>query len=457
MIRLLSVLVVLLAATPLLYAQGVFHWNQNYGTESNLLGGIVIGSVRDVTAAYYNPGYLGLVREPTLIVGAKIVDYSNHSLDFETLADEDLTSARVATSPGFFAGSFAIDTVRTHKFYYSYLARHRADIDFNVKHVEDAPLDPSLDAAVLQFAARRKLSEVWLGFSWGFAPGEHMGLGLTPYVAIRSENFRGSHSESSLDNTSLVGITETNNEYTYWNVRLLAKFGMYWRFTRFTVGFTITTPSINLFGRGSTFAHLATGAHVSGDSTLDAGVLVSDYQEKLHSTYRSSVSLGFGCSYKFHKSRIHFSAEWFNEVPSYNILSPDPFVGQTTGDTLTNNVTMALRSVFNYGIGYDLFFSESVSGYGSIYLDHNARVGQGGFELFDPDMIIYHLTVGANFTIGSVDLTAGLEFSYGSENFSLAIGPHDQDGNAGIEPVRVGAGSMRYFRIRGIISAAFQL
>jgi hypothetical protein len=56
-----------------------------------------------------------------------------------------------------------------------------------------------------------------------------------------------------------------------------------------------------------------------------------------------------------------------------------------------------------------------------------------------------------------VDLTAGLEFSYGSVDFSLTIGPQDQDGNAGIEPVRVGQGSMRYFRIRGIISAAFRL
>ena len=53
------IIIICLSYSPA-YGQGSYYWNQNYGTISNLLGGLVIGSVRNVSATYYNPGYLGL-------------------------------------------------------------------------------------------------------------------------------------------------------------------------------------------------------------------------------------------------------------------------------------------------------------------------------------------------------------------------------------------------------------
>ncbi|MCK5573886.1 MAG: hypothetical protein KAJ12_14040, partial [Bacteroidetes bacterium] len=44
-------------------AQDSHYWNLHYGTQSTLLGGAVIGSVADLSAAFYNPGWLGLRRE----------------------------------------------------------------------------------------------------------------------------------------------------------------------------------------------------------------------------------------------------------------------------------------------------------------------------------------------------------------------------------------------------------
>ena len=69
------------------YSQGVYYWSQNYGTRSNLLGGLVIGSVNDVSATYYNPGYLGLVEDPEIIIGAKIYELNNYKISFDEFED----------------------------------------------------------------------------------------------------------------------------------------------------------------------------------------------------------------------------------------------------------------------------------------------------------------------------------------------------------------------------------
>src|SRR5258708_3085312 len=45
-------------------AQDAQYWNIQYGPVAQLLGGQVVGSTRDLSATYYNPGGLGLARAP---------------------------------------------------------------------------------------------------------------------------------------------------------------------------------------------------------------------------------------------------------------------------------------------------------------------------------------------------------------------------------------------------------
>jgi hypothetical protein len=66
-------------------------------------------------------------------------------------------------------------------------------------------------------------------------------------------------------------------------------------------------------------------------------------------------------------------------------------------------------------------------------------------------MPIYHLTTGANIKIKSTDLTAGLEFAYGSHEFETSA---DLFSDAIISRLK---GELTYFRIKGIVSASFQL
>jgi hypothetical protein len=133
-------------------------------------------------------------------------------------------------------------------------------------------------------------------------------------------------------------------------------------------------------------------------------------------------------------------------------------MAQSTGDILNNDLSTSLRSVINYGIGYELFISETVSGYGSFFVDHNANNYESRFKFFNVKMPIYHLTTGTNIKIKSTDLTVGLEFALGSHNFETSddwVENIDDPRGEGI--ISNLQGQMTYFRIKGIVSASFQL
>jgi hypothetical protein len=125
---------------------------------------------------------------------------------------------------------------------------------------------------------------------------------------------------------------------------------------------------------------------------------------------------------------------------------------------LTNYTSIALRSVLNLGIGYQIYVSQAVALYGSVILDHNASDSRNRFDLSSSDMTIYHVTGGSNIKIGKSYLTAGIVFSYG--NYPFRTGDLWQSLVAEREPGGTATGlrgSMRYFRVKAILSASFSL
>ena len=48
------------------------------------------------------------------------------------------------------------------------------------------------------------------------------------------------------------------------------------------------------------------------------------------------MALGFGGSYNYPKRTVHVSLEWFGPVDPYNVLDPEEFIGQSSGDQKSN-------------------------------------------------------------------------------------------------------------------------
>jgi len=83
------VVLILCSFTNASHAQDSHYWTHQYGTSAQLLGGAVAGSVRDLSATFYNPGALVFVGKANFImatdafevVGMKIENATGPGLD----------------------------------------------------------------------------------------------------------------------------------------------------------------------------------------------------------------------------------------------------------------------------------------------------------------------------------------------------------------------------------------
>ena len=160
---------------------------------------------------------------------------------------------------------------------------------------------------------------------------------------------------------------------------------------------------MSLFGDGSTGVNLfALGLDTDDDGSADAE-MSADYQDKLSSTVKSPFSIALGVSYVLGETSFFATVESFGGLSRYDVLQPEIFVSQSSGDTVTLQYTNAAKAVTNWGFGVEHKLEGRTTLYGGFITDRSA------YE-FDPDNFlttisswdIYHLAVGSTFALKSL-------------------------------------------------------
>jgi len=406
------------------FAQDANYWSLQYGTRAELLTGATTGALLGLSNTYYNPGALSLIKDPTLVLST--FAYALETLDATNLpgAKAELATNRLFTIPSFFAGSLTFNPTRKHFFAYSVLTRQRMDLMLDEKFITPY-LNPDGTIPLSHFAGEgffgQDLSETWAGLSWSHRLTARIGVGITNYVAVRSQSTRRQFLAQTVtragESTAAIGI----NEFSYSNWRLLWKLGLAAELESWTLGLAVTTPSAELFGSGSHFVNLSFIG-------VDSDSLLSDYQEDLPAHYRSSWAVAAGASYKMNRTNLYGSVEWFNAVDRFTVIAGEDFQAQTTGEVFSNSAIQELKSVINFGFGVEHVFTEKLSLFGSFATDFSAApaassttnsnwepypyVGNSNITISNWD--IYHITVGSQFTFMGFELTLGVERAFGS-------------------------------------------
>lgn len=397
------------------YAQDAHYWTNQYGTRAELLGGLVVGSVVDLSATYYNPGALARVSNPTLILTTDAWQLVAIKLDNAVGDDFDLTSTRFRTAPRIFAIQIP-SRESNNKFAVSFLTRH--DFQLDVKSGVASPRDSlTSGAAGTAFSGESSgaagLAEGWAGFTWARPLSRRVGLGATGYIALRSQRRRRQLTASLVDSTLTGTATIDFDDLSYWNLRALAKVGLQFDLSPLRFGVTVTTPSLNLFGEGETRINKSVINPDTLTGGLDGSKLEADVQKGISSTYKSPLSIAVGAEYDFGRTAVYVTGEWFNGVDRYAILDTEPFVGQTSGDTLSVDVVQELDPVINLGVGLEHSFPNNVEIYGAVFSDRTAFDRQSTDPLSVATWDILHFTAGAGFQVESVDMTLGVSYGHG--------------------------------------------
>ena len=445
----------LLIGTTEAAAQDAHYWTNQYGTTGNLLGGAVVGSVVDLSAVFYNPGAVGLIEDPELIATSKVFEAVNVSVDGRGDLDIDLNDLTLGVAPGFFAGLVPLNALGKHTLGYSFLTRYKFDAELRAAGSGTADLvgDGLEEDYFAELGFNSRLNESWGGVTWSYPLGRRFGIGVSTFVTIRSQRSRSRITGEAFEPTGPSGaVTLFDRGYKYNHYGILWKGGVTYDWLGFSLGLTVTTPRIKVYGSGESLVNrLILGQDPDGDGTPDL-LFVADVQSDLSVTYKSPWSLAGGASYSIGRNTtLHGAAEWYNDVPRYEVMQAEPFVGQSTGDTLALGVTQELGAVINFGAGVEQRFTPGFSLSASFRTDNSALEPGQITDVSVASWNIYFITVGSTFTLGGGEFTLGLAYGFGSEDPSRFVPvPPDEI----IEPLPDDA-RIRYRSMRLIIAFSF--
>ena len=410
-----SLISLTLLGNPSLWAQDANYWTHQYGTRSTLLGGAVIGSVLDLSGTYYNPGGVALVAEPAVIEAAKVFQYPSVTLKGLGQGEHSLSSSTLEPAPSLLAGSIPIKGLGDHWLGYSFLTRQYLSTGLVGTFVDsrDVLPKPGDEAVSSDLRMNANLTESWFGLTWAYKVKKTIGIGISPYLVIRSHNSSVQTFGQALASDGKISLVDNRREYSYVNYRLLWKMGAAFDFDRITLGLTLTTPSIKIYGGGSTGLNTTIVGLDLNDDNLKDDFMAADYQEKLDADYKTPISLGVGLTYKFENVRLYGSAEWFAGMAKYEVMRGEDFTIQSTGDTKPLSITQELDSVLNFGVGIEYIFTPKLKTYASFTTDFSAADPNSDTNLSISSWDIYHMMAGADFTLGSFAFTLGIGYAFG--------------------------------------------
>jgi len=447
-----AVVVVSCALVRAAWAQDAHYWTQKYGTSALLLNGAVLGSAVDLSTTFYNPGGLALMGDTLSVLAVKALDFSNVTIQDATGTGQDISEPRNSVLPTFFGGTVPIRLFGSVPLAYSFFPRQLAEFDLSVQSIRPIDLLPPPGAEPTAIVGRfeEDLSENWAGATWARKFGPKLGIGLSQYVAIRSQRVRKEFLAQSIANDSVGGSFTDIRGNTYNDWRTITKVGLALELTRVHLGLNVTSPSIHIMGSGSAGEDRALiGFDTNGDGTPDND-LVATYQDKIPVNYKSSLALGGGASVDLGTTTLYASAEYFDAVSRYSVFETEPAMSVASGLPVPFTFYHEFESVTNYGVGLQHSLSPRSVGYLSFSTDYSADPhGKSDFAIGDWNS--YLATAGLDFPVGRSKFTVGLGYGWGSGDADRIKALDQEAADSGLLPADTTFGdaktSYRNFRV----------
>jgi len=399
------------------HGQDAHYWDNQYGTTAELLGGLVVGSATDLSATFYNPGWVALNNAPSLLLTTKAAEAYSIEIDNEFGGDVDPGSFTVTPSPGYLAGRFSLGDGSGWKWAYTYLQRVQFEYDASGLRIDANTTPPATGNLWFSGEAFRdaRVSESWYGVTMARQISDHLAIGFSPYVAQRNQRSRTQFSAQALDAASTYANAYLVDDYDYWNIRMLMKAGLAMDWGEWSAGLTLTTPSLNILGSGTVYQNISlAGDHLADNIDLDLPYLQTNQQEGLDAVWKSPLSIAAGGAFRIGPTRIHLTAEWFNSISRYQIVAPIAYEIQSMpGEFDQYELEYAAQSVLNYGLGTDHAFSDDFSLFASYRKDYSTTPEELGNDVSISVWDLSHVSGGLSFRFLNMEFTTGLQYSWG--------------------------------------------
>ncbi len=422
-------------------AQDSQYWTLQYGPVAELLGGVVVGSTRDLSATFYNPGALALSDDPSLVASVQSFEATWISGSAENTS-MGLNASSIRPAPSLFAFALPRSWTGSHTIAISSLTRQ----DFDLR-VDDWQVVPQGGA---ESVFDQDLNENWFGLTWAHGVGQDSGLGVTTFVAYRGQRTRREISGQVALSPTSGGAALLIDDFDYTNYRVLWKAGFATQLDAWDLGLSVTTPSVRLFGSGAaSYVRSAIGADLGGGPVVNVSV---QRQEDLSSEFVSPLSASLGASYHRGQNRYDATVEWFDSVEPFEVLDTSGLVHDPSAAGLVKRLNEKAKSVINFGVGFQRKVSTRFSYYGAFTTDFTFADKDDSAANALSTWDIYHLTAGMSVVVGNAKLTMGAAYSFGKDDRQIAT--------VAVEPgqppvLKQTAFDVKYSRVRVLVGFDF--
>lgn len=392
--------------TDLISAQDSHYWTDQYGTEAQLIGGLVVGSTSDLSSTYYNPGAVALSSDQTLMLSTSAFELIEIGIRTENRQELDLNSFQTRPTPGIFAFRFWYDSLQINHLSLSVLTRRDSD-----HHFQGLNSDFDTSGITQEFSREyltfNRLTETWFGLSFSHRMTERLGIGITQYLAVRSQRERVQNIFQLIENAAQGFSKISVADWKYLHFRLLWKAGLIYEAEKYSCGMSITTPGLNIYGTGSGYYN----ASIVGSNTEPE--LISISGEDMEVSYRSPFSIAVGAAFNLGNAKIYMSAEYFARIDPFNLMelrSADVGLRYEQID-----LSHQMKPVFNLGCGLAYRFHDLFSLYGSVITNRSGVSPETPSDLAYTVYDIYHFSLGSSFSFFGMMLTVGIAYGTGPE------------------------------------------
>ena len=351
-------------------AQDGHYWTQQYGTKSMLLSNSVIGGVEDLGAVYYNPGRLAVIPNSAFLLSGNVYEYNGIDISNAAGTSKSVSTSSIKGVPSLVAGTFKIKLFPKHYFAYAVLTRQQGDLSFSYQEEVHKDVISSLPGDEYfggEITATQKSQEQWIGLTWSYAPIPKLSVGVTTNFSANNEARGSSINLQALSQNNGVALYRYDREISYKQNGLLWKVGLASTLGKWQLGLTATTPIVELSGKG-TYRYEEFFSAIPGMTQTER--YSSSYQKGLATHYKTPWSVGAGVTRPMGRNKIHVSTEWYGGTPKYSVMQAASHITQSNPtDTVHFNLVDKSKSVWNVGVGTEIYLSEHVSGFASFSTD----------------------------------------------------------------------------------------
>ena len=434
MLKYKLLIVIIFSATTVL-SQSNHYWGTVFNTESSLLGDAVVGDNSGITSIYFNPAGIQESENNQLSLSANLITLSYEYYSNALGKDINLIDYGFRVQPRFVSIMYRPKNNKKAAYQFAILNRANKDkfIYNDVSYSKDILYKGYGEKYQGSFELKSNYSDYWGGFGAAYQVSDRFSIGASTFLSVKNYYYSKNININIYPNLIMIPDSvsyysahwATSLRQTSYDVRLLGKIGVRYKFGNLKLGLNVSLPSLKLWGNSDVIKSVVQIGLQDFDTAAPSYTHMESGKYR-YVDFKDPFSIAFGMSYNspLTKAHYYFSAEYFASIDRYKIIDGTRVVKSAQNNYSPGSNFLSFysqgKSLVNFAFGYQYKFNDKVELLAGIKTDFDAAPQSTASSNSETYVVfqeipanIYHFNIGSKLNILKSAFTVGFQLSYG--------------------------------------------